>query len=496
MSSAVSEDDDPPGVVVPLRGISEIRSFFRTNEAPVYFVSPTAFNLLGIDRWMRNIYYISYYDSFEGAHPRIFVPTKKPYQQFDSIEDVNNYLLRDPEVAAFIRSHGPGGKVAFVFFNEETERLAADLGLEMLHPPYALCHRLDSKIETTRLGNEAGAPSVPNVVVQVSSYETLVTVASDAGLGNDLVVQLAYGDSGKTTFFIASAADYTEHEQQMSNCDLKVMKRINNRAAAVEAVITRYGTIVGPFMTDLTGYPELTPYAGGWCGNDVYPTSLESRHQARARDLIGRLGDRLAVEGYRGFFEVDILVDLDTDEVYLGELNPRISGASPMTNVAAGAYADLPLFLFHVLEYMELPYELDVEALNERWARLAGQDGWSQIVMKETRSAVELITQAPRTGVWRLGHDGEITFVRTGYDWHSILGQGEAFFLRVYGPGDYLYRGADLGILLTRDRLQTDDKQLTDLCRHWIEALRAQYVSTPIEAAQAPAIRAAPRKSA
>ena len=34
------------------------------------------------------------------------------------------------------------------------------------------------------------------------------------------------------------------------------MKRIDNKAAAVEACITRHGTIVGPFMTDLTGYPS------------------------------------------------------------------------------------------------------------------------------------------------------------------------------------------------------------------------------------------------
>jgi biotin carboxylase len=48
------------------------------------------------------------------------------------------------------------------------------------------------------------------------------------------------------------------------------------------------------------------------------------------------MGDRLAREGYRGFLEIDVLVDLDTGAVYLGELNPRISGASSMTNVTAG----------------------------------------------------------------------------------------------------------------------------------------------------------------
>ena len=42
------------GDVTPLRGISEIRRFFRTNETPIWFVSATPFNLLGIDRWVRS----------------------------------------------------------------------------------------------------------------------------------------------------------------------------------------------------------------------------------------------------------------------------------------------------------------------------------------------------------------------------------------------------------------------------------------------------------
>jgi biotin carboxylase len=72
--------------------------------------------------------------------------------------------------------------------------------------------------------------------------------------------------------------------------------------------------------------------------------ALTEEQRATAIRHVQRLGDRLRQEGYKGFFEVDVLVDLDSDEVYLGELNPRISGASSMTNVTAGAYADIPLF--------------------------------------------------------------------------------------------------------------------------------------------------------
>jgi biotin carboxylase len=247
----------------------------------------------------------------------------------------------------------------------------------------------------------------------------------------------------------------------------------------VEACITRHGTIVGPFMTDLTGYPELTPYKGGWCGNDLFPEALTSRQRATAISHVRRLGDRLAQEGYQGFLEIDVLVDLGTDEVYLGELNPRISGASSMTNVTAGAYADVPLFLFHLLEFMDVDYTVDVEEINDRWRELAAVDVWAQLIMKEPVDSVERILAAPRTGTWHLRDDGTLAFGQVTNDWHDVTHEDEAFFLRVYAPGDFRFKGADLGILVTKGRMQTSEG-LTERCRRYIDGIRAQYVSEPL----------------
>ncbi len=299
------------------------------------------------------------------------------------------------------------------------------------------------------------------------------------------MVQTPYGDSGKTTFFIKSKEDWDADAANVAGQELKVMKRINNKAAAVEACITRHGTIVGPFMTDLTGYPELTPYKGGWCGNDLFPDALSEQHRATAISHVRKMGDRLAQEGYRGFLEVDVLVDLDTDEVYLGEINPRISGASSITNVTAGAYADVPLFLFHLLEFMDVEYTVNVEEINERWHGLAAVDVWSQLIMKEPTDSVERILAAPRTGTWHLSEDGELTFARVTNDWHEITGEDEGFFLRVYGPGDFRFRGADLGIVVTKGRMQTADG-LTERCRRYIDGIRSHYQSEPL--AEAPSV--------
>lgn len=474
-----------------LRNMSEIRTFFRTNETPVFFLGATAFNLLGMDRWVRNFSMISYYDSWDGYHPRVFVPAEIEHEEFTSGEDINNYLLRHPDVRAHIDGAGERTgrrpKITMVFFDEETEQICEESGWDIVHPKHELRNFLDSKITTTRLGNEAGAPSVPNIMTTVESWDDLLAQTTGAGLGTDWVLQSAYGDSGKTTYFVSNQDEWNKVASEVVGEEVKVMKWINNRAIAVEAVNTKSGTVVGPFMTELTGYSELTPYGGGWCGNDVYPEALNSDQRQRAIDRVSKLGDRLRQEGYQGFFEIDVLVDLDDDEVYLGELNPRVSGISSMTNVSAGAYADIPLYLFHLLDHLGAEYDIDTAEVNARWEELAAIDTWSQLVLKTSAEEVGVVTAAPRTGIYRMSDDGTLEYQRNTLDWHYLVDDNEAFFLRVSGPGSYLYKGADLGILVSKSRMQTEDGQLTDKCRHYVDGINGLYASQPIETEAHPA---------
>lgn len=189
--------------------------------------------------------------------------------------------------------------------------------------------------------------------------------------------------------------------------------------------------------------------------------------------------------GYRGYFELDFLHDQDTNDLYLGEVNPRITGASAMTNLAAFAHADAPLFLFHLLEYSDVDFELDVDALNERWADPANIDPWGQLVMKHTADTTGVVTQSPSSGVWKLTTEGQVAFVRNQTHRRTVDTEHEGFYLRITNNGDFLYEGADLGILITPGRLMTEDHQLNDRARTWIAAMHGEYVSTPITAANA-----------
>jgi hypothetical protein len=309
--------------------------------------------------------------------------------------------------------------------------------------------------------------------------------AGNAGLGNDLVIQSAYGDSGHTTFFVKTRAEWKKcADEVLAEPSVKIMKRINCRQAAIEACATSAGTIVGPSMTEIVGFKELTPYKGGWAGNEIFADAFTSEIRDEIRDKTVRFGEQLRQEGYRGYFELDFLIDNDTDEVWLGELNPRITGASSITNHAAFAHADAPLFLFHLLEFSGVEFDLDVDALNARWSDPENIDSWSQVVIKHTEDNIDLLSHAPQSGIWQMNDDGSVSFARFDYHRRAVQNEKEAFFLRISGPGDYRYKGADLGILVTRGRMMTKNFRLTRRARKWISGIRSFYQGTPLDVDQ------------
>jgi hypothetical protein len=233
----------------------------------------------------------------------------------------------------------------------------------------------------------------------------------------------------------------------------------------------------GPIQADIIGHAELTPFKGGWAGNDLYKNVLDGEQTRKVKLMTVAMGDQLYREGYKGTFCLDFLIDTDTGEVYLGELNPRISGASALTNMVTAKYGGAPLMMFHMLEFMDVDYDLDIEKVQQRWADF---DTWTQLIMKQTDDGLSRITNAPSSGVWCMQADQSIQFSRQSIDWHSVDNEDEAFLMRIYGKGDTLYKGADVGILVARGRMQTEDAQLSDRAQAWIRAIHGKFETTPL----------------
>ena len=146
------------------------------------------------------------------------------------------------------------------------------------------------------------------------------------------------------------------------------------KSLVINGVATNVGTVLGPIASELIGHPQLTPRRAGYCGNQLRSSYFEdAKVEAKIRkkifELTERLGNFMYKEyNYRGVFGLDFVIDVDTNEVFLMEINPRITGSCALSfQVYRSQGCKFPLFLFHCLEFTGARMQLNIQALNKEW---------------------------------------------------------------------------------------------------------------------------------
>ncbi len=141
----------------PLETAEDVLRYFQESKTPIFYASTYNYNIINVAEYIDNLKFINTKDPFDGRNPDVFVPLLLPSNAPVRIQAANNLLLSHPAVADHVRSWGPGGKVLFLMFDEETERLAEALGLEVCFPHRGSCaHHLDSEA-----GPRRGSPPRP-----------------------------------------------------------------------------------------------------------------------------------------------------------------------------------------------------------------------------------------------------------------------------------------------------------------------------------------------
>lgn len=451
---------------IKLSSVQDIKDYFQQDESAYYFISATNFNLMAIADWVQRWFNVNFIDCYDGRNDSVIVPEYSETPVFKDIESINQFLLGNKQVVEHIKKNRAAGhdcKAMFLFYDKQLEDLVESISMDLIMPPNKLVKHIDNKITTTEIGNSVDVPSVPNALVKISSYSKLREVIEKYRLSDDVVIQTAYGDSGKTTFFIANEEDYHAVADKIeSEEQVKVMKRIQCLQVAMEACATRQGTYVGPILTEVIGHPKLTPYKGGWCGNDVNPGIFDKKTQQTMYRYTENLGHALYEKGYRGYFEVDYLIDVSNRadmQVYLGEINPRVTGISAITNMSAFCNQNIPLFLFHLLEFSDTAFDLPPETFNRSVQEFAHPD-FGQLIFKYTEDELKIVTSVPETGVYAF--DGEaLSFLRYA-DNPRRIGPDEVFILRIMTVGEYVYKAADILILFVNKQLQDNHNVLTE----------------------------------
>ncbi len=457
-----------------LHTIQDIKNYFNNDDTAYYFISATNFNLMAISDWVNQWFNINLIDCYDSNNNSLLQPEVNETPIFNDIESINQFLLTHKKITQHISNHcaeNKKSKAIFLFYNPQLEEDVKSLGMDLIMPPNDLVKHIDNKITTTEIGNSVQVPSVPNALLKIKNYSHLKAVINEHNLGDSVVIQTAYGDSGKTTFFIRNENDYHIHADEIEAEDkVKIMKHIPCLQVAMEACATRNGTYIGPILTEIIGHPKLTPYRGGWCGNDVNPKIFDKPTQKTMYQYSERLGKALYKAGYRGYFEVDYLIDTsdrNNFQVYLGEINPRVTGISAITNMSDFCNQNIPLFLFHLLEYNDTDFALSTDDFN-RSVQEYEHPEFGQLIFKYTDSTLKKITSVPKTGIY-LFNNGQLHYKKYA-DNPRTMDKNEIFILRIIEAGEYVYKGADLIILFANHLLQDSNNQLTPMATSLISA--------------------------
>lgn len=436
-----------------LSNFEEIKQYFRNSNHHYLFVSPTNFNVLGIEKWVSGWTNVSLIDVFDGNSEATILPSTTQFPVFDNVEAVNEFLLQDKNCQLFIKSQkNKKLECLFLFYSEHLENIVREMGLKLIMPDHKLVKHVDNKIVTTELAEQANVPCVPNAIGEIDSYAKLMSTAEEHNLGTHLVIQKSYGDSGKTTYFVSTPEDFENIRLKIKGEKVKIMKYIRCISTAIEGCATRSGTFVGPLLGELIGEPTLTPYPGGWCGNQFNQHLFSPETRRKARILTEQFGNTLYKEGYRGYFEVDYLIDLDTNELYLGELNPRLTGITAITNLSQFCRSHVPLLMLHLLEFSEQEFDLAPQDYNEP-ASLAGAcEDSGQLIVKHLKKDMEYVIEAPVTGVYRIIENSgllSLELIHASEDRYDAQAPDEVFLFRVMNADEFTYEGADLAIVFT-----------------------------------------------
>ena len=463
-----------------LNTIEDIKEFFKQDERSYYFISATNFNLMSLSDWVRNWFNVNFIDCYDEKNESVILANYKETPVFEDIESINQFLLGNKDIVEHIKSnvskqHKPNAM--FLFYDNELEKLVDSLGMNLIMPPNKLVKNIDNKITTTEIGNSVDVPSAPNALLKINSYRHLCEMSDKYNLGSEVVIQTPFGDSGKTTYFVSSEEDYQKYADEIEAEEkVKVMKRLQCQQVAIEACATKKGSFIGPILTEIIGHPKLTPYKGGWCGNDVNPDMFSQKIQDIIYQYTDRLGQALYKKGYSGYFEVDYLIDMDAGNpspVYLGEINPRVTGISAITNTSSFCTNNIPLFLFHLLEFCDIDFNLSSNEFNQK-VRDYSHPEYGQLIFKYTQDDLKILTEIPETGVYKI-QGNKLVFLRSANN-PASLNADELFLLRILKNNEYVYKGADLLIMFSDKRLQDKNNNLTSNAENFISVIQDSLV--------------------
>lgn len=326
-------------------------------------------------------------------------------------------LLAAPAVREFLKKNSAKPWLYVPKVTSRTEIQARSVGARLVGAPSRLNQEFEDKVSFTAKLAEWGLATAAREDIEVSG-ETLRAAVQRWGW--PLVIQFSRGIAGEGTKFLADEAELKEFASRHQGRRAVAAKYLAGPTITLNACVTRFGPVIGRPFWQITGEPLLNRNQGGTGGND-YAVDLgcSPRQMAEIFRQASLIGNKMKAVGFRGIFGLDFVVG---ETVQVIEINARPTASIPTVTQLERLAGEVPLLGLHLLEFLGVPYELDLARLNKIKADSAFQA--SKVILRNTADRPIVIGHDWAPGVYEWLED-RLVFRRPGWRIPDIGQTGE-----------------------------------------------------------------------
>lgn len=424
--------------------------------------------------------------SLKANQPEVEVPTVTPGQ-----------ILDLPLTRKFLESQNK----PFVFLvyksSYKLEKVCQENGWRFIGNHKQLMETYENKKNFKEILKKVGLEPIPGENLPIEQLTEARFRQYQEKLGQKkLVLQLAemtYG-GGLGTLFLDNQRDLAAFHERVADLRKKLegkKKKIETvnvapflkaNSASISCCATKFGILTGPVQTQLIDINEVGTKIKGRSGNYAgidwaflsYPLAI----QRQVDKIAQRFGEYLYQNGYKGIFGLDLLVE-EKGKVWPVECNPRETDAFPLISFLEMEKGGIPMEVFHILEFLGIPYEIDFDKINQTYKQAFSA---SQIIIHNRLDQEVICRGEVRAGIYQV-KNGQLGPVRPGVATFHLKGEDEFLITegvleakaQVYQVGGRIFR------LIKKGKMVSKNGDLTEEMKKNVELIYKNLKLTPVE---------------
>jgi len=455
-----------------IKKLDDVRPFFALYPRQILGIGVNAFNRLGPESWIDNYTIVALRNNledeiFDRSGIKIFSAEKEGLN-VDNLAWNSQALLRSPNFLKFIDDLGKSTAWFIYSPKKEIENYAAKFGATLMANPYKLYKKISDKDAFRNILDKLHFPYPRSEIVTLPfDFKKL-----SQKLGLPLFVQLKAGGGGRGNFVIKTEEEAADLARNFPKEEVLVNEYISGFSPSITGCVTRFGIFYLPPQIQILDQKELIPQirgTGQFCGHDFSSDLISEDIKKKSYHFIKKIGESLKDMGFKGIFGLDLLWDKNKRKLYIVECNPRLLGVHPTQTLIQQSLGEIPLSVWHMLEFLKAPYEVNYEKIQAKY--LTPKIGAHLLIHNLEPNPIE-IRKSLKAGTYSFDNR-ELKFERAEHNFSSLKENEFILTDGVSKEGRIIKDWKRMIRIITKNKVLNEDLiSLNDWTKEMIEKLK------------------------